>query len=140
MINEKVSDQSICRIATGAASRILVGRQSGEVALHDFRKNFKVVHKVCSGTGSIADMDTRGRAVAVCGYDRYLRVFDYEGREEVAKVYMKQIQNCLLIEGHKEAKGESVAPSKRQREEETKEEIDEVGTQPVRKRKRKESK
>ena len=87
-------------------------------------------------------MDTRGRAVVVCGYDRYLSVFDYEGREEVAKVYMKQIQNCLLIEGHKEAKGESVTTSKRQREEETKEEIDgeDKTSQPARKRKRKESK
>lgn len=67
---------------------------------------FKIDLRMCTiagrykgAAGAIRDLcfDESGTVVACCGLDRFLRLYNFDTRKQLLKVYMKQRLNRVLI-------------------------------------------
>ncbi len=80
-----------------------MGSAQGRLALFDFRKESKgskgLFRKYKGFVGSVRSIDSRrdGPYFAAAGLDRFVRVYDINGKTPLQKMYLKSRLNCVLL-------------------------------------------
>jgi len=108
-LDKKIGELKFSKVTVSNDKNYLFAAdQEGGITQLDIRTSLRVVHKLKGSAGSIRDFQVHesSKFIACCGLDRYLRVYNYESKELVSNIYMKQILNALLLSGEEIEKKE----------------------------------
>ncbi|KAH3669495.1 hypothetical protein OGAPHI_001616 [Ogataea philodendri] len=113
VLNFKLSDKPLITLAKLDDHSIVCSDTHTTTAKFDF-KTGKMLGKFQGAVGSIQAIDVHSGLLATGGLDRYVRCFDLESREVVAKVYLgTQISDVRVVEAEEqEVAAESAAEQK----------------------------
>ena len=112
--------------------QVLVGSARGRLALFDFRNgrgDKGLVRKYKGFVGGVRSLDAMrdGPHFAAVGLDRFLRVYDVNGKSPVQRMYLKSRLNCVLLAANFDPNKTDSERLKEQEEGEEPEIIAEIG-------------
>lgn len=130
--NIKISEKPLVTLANTSEPSEVICSDTHTTTLRFNIKKGLLLGKYKGAVGSIQALHTflEGDLLATGGLDRYLRVFDLDSREQVAKVYVGSQISCVqVIEDDEEEEEVQEKQSKRKREEESESDVEEMWNQ-----------